>query len=231
MGEFECEANGAEFAKRNGLMGRGGKWFVWIYKCEGGWGGGGDLVVVENDDVDAALFEPGDGLNGRGAAIDGEQEGSREFVETIFDGFLAKAITFVHPVREIVIGGPTETRQDFQEQGSGSNAVDVIVAEDDERFFAFASEEKAVDGKGHVRQEKGVGEVFEARFEEIVNGLWVGEAAVEQALGEERGKAELICQLAGEQGLRQGEGPAELHKLSARLKESAEKKRKSSRRP
>ena len=95
-------------------------------------------MVVENDDVDAALFEPGNGLDARGAAIDREEQGGREFVEAILDGFLAKAITFVHAVREIIIRSPTETGQNFQEEGGGGDAVDVVVAEDDERFFAFA---------------------------------------------------------------------------------------------
>jgi hypothetical protein len=186
-------------------------------------------VVVENDDVDAALFEPGDGLDARGAAIDREEQGGWEFVEAIFDGFLAKAVAFVHAVREIVIGGPTETRQDFQEQGGGGDAVDVVVTEDDERFFAFAGEEKAVDTESHVGQEEGVGKVLKARLEEIIYGVRVRQAAVEEALGEERRKVELMGQLAGEQRLRRGEGPAELHKLNARLEESAGKKRKSSR--
>jgi hypothetical protein len=74
-----------------------------------------------------------------------------------------------------------------------------------------AGVEQSPDGDGHVRQQKWVGKVFEARREKIVNGGWFAETAIEQALYEQRRELELRRQLTGKEWLRRRERPAVFH--------------------
>ena len=152
----------------------------------GGRGGGGDLVVVENDDVHAALAERGDGGDGGGAAVHGEQQGGGEFRQAILHAFLAEAVAFIHAMGQVVVDLPAEGAEDFEQQGGGGDAVHVVIAEDDERFVALAGLEQALDGGGHVRQQERVGQLLEPGLEEGGDGGRFAQAAVQQALGEQR---------------------------------------------
>ena len=122
--------------------------------------------MVEHDNVHTASNAGFDGFHGRRAAVHGEQERRGKFFQAIFDAVGAKAVAFVHAVGQIKIHLPAKRTQNFDEERGGGHAVHVIIAKDDQRFILFAGAEQSLDGDGHVREQKGVGKVFEARLRE-----------------------------------------------------------------
>ena len=199
VGELEGEAGGTEFGEGReelheltGLHGLldgaeaddGSE--LGVDQRGGGWRGGGDLVMVQHDDVHAALCERGDGCDGGRAAVHGEQQGGGELRQAILHAVLAEAVAFVHAMRQVVVDLPAERAEHFEQQGGGGDAVHVVIAEDDERFVALAGLEQALDGGGHVRQQERVGQLLEPGLEEGGDGGRFAQAAVQQALGEQR---------------------------------------------
>ena len=81
---------------------------------------------------------------------------------------------------------PAEGAEHFEQQGGGGDAVHVVIAEDDEGFVALAGLEEALDGGGHVGQQERIGQLLEPGLEEAGDGGRLAQAAVEQALGEQR---------------------------------------------
>jgi hypothetical protein len=186
VGEFEGETDRAEFAELDGRILRvAGP--LWIYQgeCFGRWIG--NLMMVQNDGVDALLEEPVDGGEGSGTAVNGEKKFGGKFSETILHAFLAQAVAFVHAVGQVEMHLPAEGGKDFIKERGGGDAVDIVVAKDNEGFFFFSRKEKAVHCGVHVGQQKGIGELFETGLEEFRDGVGFAEAAIQKALGEEGG--------------------------------------------
>jgi hypothetical protein len=167
----------------------------------GGGGGGANLVVVQHDDVDAALAQRGDGGDGVRAAVHGEEQGSGELREAMLDAVVAEAVTLVHAMREVVLDVPAERTEHFEQQGGRGDAVHVVIAENDEGFVAVAGLEQALDSGAHVGQEERVGQLLEPGLEEAGDGGWFAQATIQQALGEQRRDIEGGRQLGGEAGL------------------------------
>jgi hypothetical protein len=71
--------------------------------------------------------------------------------------------------------------------------------------------EKAIHSGGHVGQEKGVREIFEARLEEMRDGLELAEPAIYKALREQRRDVQGVGELSGEERLRRGDCPTKFH--------------------
>ncbi len=160
--------------------------------------------MIEDDNIHTPLLEPSNRVHRGRAAIHGEEQGDGEFFEAIFNGVLAEAVPFVHPMGQIEMDGPAEGTQDFDEQRGRGDPVHVVIAEDYERFVLLASAEETLDGCCHVGEQKRVSELFKTGFEKPGNGCWVAEAAIDEALGEERREFEGAGQLAGEEGLGRG---------------------------
>ena len=141
VGEFEGQAGGAELGEQSGRVrvSRSGSGVSGLPDCgftsaTAGGAGDGDLVMIQHDDIDAALFEPGDGFHGGRTAIHRQQQRGREFLQAILHAVPAEAVTFVHAMGQIVAGVPAEPAEDFEQQRGGSDAVHVVIAEDDQRF-------------------------------------------------------------------------------------------------
>jgi hypothetical protein len=58
--------------------------------------------------------------------------GSGKFLQAIFDTIGAKAVAFVHAVRQIKIHLPAKRPQNFDEERGGGHAIHVIIAKDDQ---------------------------------------------------------------------------------------------------
>ena len=123
-------------------------------------------MVVEHDDIDPALPQPGNGFDGSGAAIQGQEQRGGELSSAVFQAVQAQAVALVQAVREVRIDLPAQGLQDLHEQGGRSDAVHVVIAKNHHRLAALARLEQAVHGRRHVRQGKGVGQVFEPGPEE-----------------------------------------------------------------
>ena len=90
-------------------------------------------------------------------------------------------------MRQIKIHLPAERAQNFDEQRGGSHAVHVVIAKDDQRFISFARVKQTVNRRGHVRQQKRIGEIFEARLKKIFDAADSLKPRLTQALREQRG--------------------------------------------
>jgi len=167
--------------------------------------------MIKNNHVDATFAKRRNGFDGSRAAIHGEEQGRRIFVQAVFHAVGAQAVTFVHPVGQIEIHAPVERTQDFEQQRGGGYAVHVVIAKNHQRFILFAGAEQSPDGGVHVRQQKRVGEIFQPGLEKVLDDGRFAETSIDQALGEQRRDFELRRQLTGEERLRRRGGPAEFH--------------------
>jgi len=177
----------------------------WVDESGRGRGGRGDLVMVENDDVDTASAKFGDCLDCSRAAIHCDEERGGNLVKTIPDAVLSEAVALVESMWEVWASVPAELCEDLDEQCGRGDAVNVVVAEDGDVLVALACLEEPVHSSTHVWNKKRVGEVFEARFEEAVDAVGIGETAIEEALGEQWGNSECLRELACEQWLLGGQ--------------------------
>ncbi len=147
-------------------------------------------MMIENNHVNAACGERLDCFYGGRAAVHGEKQRRRKFFQAIVHAVGAQAVAFIHPAGQIEFHAPAERAQNFHEQCGAGHAVHVVIAEDDERFVFFPRAEQPPDGGGHVREQKRVGEIFEPRLDKIFNGSRFAEAAIDEALREQRGDFE-----------------------------------------
>lgn len=171
--------------------------------------------MIQHQHIHTAFPQPCDGIHRRRAAVHGQEElRAGEFLEAVLHAVLTEAVALVHAMRQVEVHAPTERAEDFEQQRSRSDAVHVIVTEDDERLAALAGGEESVHGGGHVGQREGIGELLEAGFEKACHRLRFAVAAVEEALCEKRGDAVLPGELIGEHGLRRCDRPAVFHASS-----------------
>jgi hypothetical protein len=169
------------------------------------------LVVIEDDDIDAAGGEFTDGFGGGGTAVHGEDKAGGAMLEAVFDGIGAEAIAFVHAIGDEMGDLKAQSFEDFGEDGGGGDAIDVVIAEDDHRFTGGASGEETFHGRLHVGEEEGVGEFAEARGEEGLGGFRGKEVTVGEALGEECADAELAGEMGDQLGWMGSKEPAVFH--------------------
>ncbi len=143
-------------------------------------------MVVEDNRVHASRAKRSNGFNGSRTAIHREQQRGWKFLQTIFHAVGAQAVAFIHPAGQIKIHAPSERTQDFEQQSRGSHAVHIVIAKNHQRFVLLAGAEQSLDGCLHVRQQKRVGQIFQPRLEKILDGGRFAEAAIQQALSEQR---------------------------------------------
>ncbi len=115
-------------------------------------------MVVGDDDVDARLPGKRDFLGGRDAAIDRYDEPGAEL-----NGFLhtrlRHAIPFNQAIGAKIFNIAAEQPQAAQQNDRGGNAVDVVIAIDDDQLMAFNSLHDPGHGFFHIVEKKGVVEM------------------------------------------------------------------------
>jgi hypothetical protein len=110
--------------------------------------------MVEDQDVNVASGKGFYDFIGSGTAVDGEEKFDRVFLKAVFHAVLSETIAFIEPMGQVVEAGPAERAKEFREERSGSDAIDVVIPEDDERFVVFMRFEQAVHGTFDVRKEQ-----------------------------------------------------------------------------
>ena len=124
------------------------------------------------------------------------------FLEAILHGSLAQAVTFLEPMGQIAFDFAAKHCQDFDQDGGRADAINVIIAEDDDRLGVAARLEQTVHGTFHPRNEEGIGEVLEAGVKKAVDLFGFGQSTIEEALGEEWRDVQGLRQLGREGGMR-----------------------------
>ena len=171
--------------------------------------------MVEDDDVDAARFEVGDGICGGGAAINGQQQRGGVPGQAGLQGVQAQTVAVIHPMGQVTIDLPPERAQDLEEQRGGSDPIDVVIAENHHGFATLAGLEEPVYGGGHVRQVERIRQKLKPWLKESADGLRLGESAIQEALSDEGVEAQLARQLSSQEGVRGSDSPAKFHEPEA----------------
>jgi hypothetical protein len=86
-------------------------------------------------------------------------------LQAAFDAVPAQAVTFFQPMRQVMLNAPAQYAERFCQQCSGSDAIDIVITEDDQQFLAALSRcQEAVHSGGHVRNQKRVRQILEPRL-------------------------------------------------------------------
>src|SRR5690606_5382957 len=93
---------------------------------------GRGFVMIENDEVDAHLAEEAGLVPRARAAVGGDEEIGGIAFEAVFDAFDAEAIALLKPGREEGARLEAEGPPDGVEQGDRGDAVDIVVAVEDD---------------------------------------------------------------------------------------------------
>ena len=146
---------------------------------------GGALVVVADDDVEAGLGRRLQRREGLGAAIDGDDQiGARSLERD--QRIAGRAVALHQPVGDVGAGIETEPAQQQDQQGGAGRAVDVIVAEDGDRFLAFDGVGEPRCGLVHVLEDGRIGQEIADRRLAVAGEVGGLDAAGEQQLVDQR---------------------------------------------
>jgi hypothetical protein len=143
------------------------------------------LVVVGDDQIDAALFRDLRLLDRGDAAVDGDNE-LRPGVTDLLKRLGIQPVAFVDPVGDVEIDLSAQDGDGVPEDGGGGDAVDVVVAVDDDFLLVPHRLGDAIGGLSQVWDRERVVQAFEAGAEEILALGRLLDAAVEQHLGQQR---------------------------------------------
>ncbi len=119
---------------------------------------GGNAVMVGDNCVDARGIGFGDLMETSDATIDGDDEADL-FGNEFVDEFFGKAIAVGDAIGQAIRDCGAAFFQSMVEQSARTDAVDIVVAKDDNAFVSFDCLDDAVDGAFHVAEKKGVVEV------------------------------------------------------------------------
>ena len=132
------------------------------------------LVMVGDDDVDAAAHGLVDGVAAGDAAVDGDEHaGGSEGVERLLERFRREAVPVVEPVRNERVDICAVLPQDEGEQSAGGNAVSVVVAVDQNGFFVGDGVPQPFGGILNTGEPVRVAEVGETRIQKILDFLFL----------------------------------------------------------
>ncbi len=119
---------------------------------------GGDAVVVGDNCVDAGSVGFGNLMETSDATIDGDDEADL-FGDKFVDEFFGKAVAVGDAIGQAIRNCGTAFFQSVVEQSARADAIDIVVAEDDNAFVLCDCFDDAVYGAFHVAEKKGIVEL------------------------------------------------------------------------
>ncbi len=156
------------------------------------------LVMVDDEHVGAEILRPLKRLEARRAAIDGDDE-TRAFPHEKLDRRRVGPIALRNAIGNVDAVGRVVVSEEAREQCRGARAVDVIVAEDGNRFPLFDCIREAPDELVHIGEARRIGhQRFQCRIEKHGNVV-LGNAARGQHAPQEFGQP--MCLADGEREL------------------------------
>ena len=143
----------------------------------------GNLVVIDDDDVDAAGARDGERIVIAGAAVAGDDHRAAGVGEAhgVFGAEAVAGVAAGDAPNDAAAGVAEERR----EQRAAGDAVDVVVAEDADGLALGERARQAIDGDGetgHRRVAVGAAQLGEARREEAARAGGIFDAAVDEEL-------------------------------------------------
>jgi hypothetical protein len=124
------------------------------------------FVMIGDNQIDALIAHHFRLLNRSNAAIDRDDHlGS--LIANRRECFGVEAISFVDAVGNVIIDFAAEGFDGVPENGGGGDAIDVVIAVDDDFFLIADGAGDALGGEGQVWDEGRVGQSFGAGAEEF----------------------------------------------------------------
>jgi hypothetical protein len=149
----------------------------------------GDLVVVHDHHVHAALGAAPDLFDGGGAVVHGDEERHALRDESLH-GRPVEAVPRAGALRDVRPHVPAEHAQEAHQHRRAGDAVHVVVAPDADPLAVAERGPDARDGLLHVGQTLGAQQRGQVRTQELARRAGVVDAPVQQALGRDRVHAE-----------------------------------------
>ena len=139
----------------------------------------GHGVVINDDDVDAALLCVDDFVVVGDAAVDGDHEPAARVVQAI-DARARQPVALDEPVGDRARGTDAAVGEEVGQQCGRGDAVDVVVAEDADRLIGFDAVADTFKSGIDAGEPQRIGQVLQTRLQ-IVGGLRsVGDAAADE---------------------------------------------------
>src|SRR5688572_16111960 len=120
------------------------------------------LMVISDDQVNSALAADLGLLDGGDAAVDRDDQ-PRAVGADLGEGLFVEAVAFFDAVGDVVVDFAAELADRVPEDGSGGDAVDVVIAVDDDLLSVADGLGDAVGGAGQIWDQGGVGEALRLR--------------------------------------------------------------------
>lgn len=142
-------------------------------------------VVIDDHDLDPALAEPADRIDRGGAVVDRDDQAGAAASHRLERAF-REGVAVLDAVRQEDLGRVAEQPQKPPEQRAAGDAVDVVIAVDQDRA---AGGEGALEGGGgglELGQTLRLGHAGQARTQERAGLLGVARTAVDEHLGGQR---------------------------------------------
>ena len=154
------------------------------------------IVMVGDDQIDAALASDEGGFDGGDAAIDGDDEFGA-VVDDLGQGLGIQAVSFVDAMGNVGFDFSAEEGDGVPENAGGGDAIDVVIAVDDDFFRVGDGLGDAPGGGGETGQEGRLGQGAQAGGKKALGGVESGNPPIEEHLPDERGNFQLAGQRRG----------------------------------
>jgi len=140
------------------------------------------LVMVQDDRVDALCAGVFDFLPVRHPAVDRDDQPDLPGLEPV-DGRAVQAVSLVHPVGNVVHHAIVDPAQKPVQDRQGGDSVGIVIAVDRNRFLPLDRADHARNALLHVLHEERAVQVVQRGVQESPGGREIGDAAVDENLG------------------------------------------------
>ena len=161
-------------------------------------------MMIEHDNIHIVLVQPLDGVHCGGTAIHRHQQSDGTCIETARHPFAGKAVAFIEPVRQMAAHTPSIAAQGVHEKGRRGHAIHIVIAIDNHAFAPFPRQQEPFNGFVHVRQQKRIAEMLQARIEKGADFGRIVQPPVQETLRQQRRYRHLFRQTQSQLGLRGG---------------------------
>ncbi len=142
------------------------------------------LVVVQNDHINAGGLQGLDFARAGRAAVDGQQEAGPKRLHAPRNAFRAESVTLLDAQRQKTGRGEAVRGEQLRQDGEGGDAVDIVIAVEDDALAAVERRQEPIDRGVHLREQKGVGKATQLRVEKGLGGDGLGKPALGQEAGD-----------------------------------------------
>ncbi len=136
------------------------------------------FMVICNDQLNTAFAHHFRGLDGGDAAVNGDDE-LRTVIADLGDRFAVQAVPFFDAVRDVIFDNAAELADGVPEDGGGGDAVDVVIAVDDDFFVVANRFGDSLGGEGEIGDQGGIVQAPERGAKEIFAIAWIGNPAIQ----------------------------------------------------